>query len=110
MLHPEVSCRLTGPKGLRVGRMVDISPVDGAWTRDLGGDGSARVETISRVVRIRDGSGRLYVVRSWSREIKGKKKTRASTIEEPERRVNEKSLMVPSSGTEQYETERIRAT
>ena len=67
--------------------MVDISPVDGAWTRDLGGDGSARVGTISRVVGI--GAMvpvRLYVVRWWSREMtREKKKTRAGTIEEPER-------------------------
>lgn len=90
MLHPEVSCRLTGPKGLRVGTMVDISPVDGAWRiRDLGGDGSARVGTISRVTRIRDdvpvGCGASRSVRGppssvccwpWSREIKEKRKKR----------------------------------
>lgn len=61
------------------------------------------LERITRVVRVRDG--RLWCGREIKRR-KEKKKTRASTIEEPERRVNEKK----SGGTERCGTERIRAT
>lgn len=102
VLHPEVSCWLTGPKGLvrwlygRYLRLVE---------RDLEERSrSARVGTITRVmIFVWLGTVASQILECVSLVARNKKVKKSSTIEAANKRVNEKSVAL--SGTERYGTD-----